>query len=88
MSREMVEALIAQGMGRREAYGKLSLYYQLLSEGKPRSEARKVLRPNRSTEYLHKLVQAAFREICDKGFMPEEVSDAFEECLDPEQTML
>lgn len=84
MDKSMVDALIAQGMSRKEAYDKMSYYYQSLAEGRSRSEARRALRSAGCIEYLNKLVRAAFRDICSKGFNPEEVVEAMMLYCNPE----
>lgn len=79
----MVEVLMAQGMSRNEAYQRIAVYYQMLSEGYDRVEARKALRSDNALSYLGKLVSAAIRGIIAKGFQPEEVEEAISEYYHP-----
>lgn len=83
MDNSMVEVLMAQGMSQNEAYQRIAVYYQMLSEGCSRVEARKALRSDNALSYLGKLVNAAIRGIINKGFQPEEVEEAINEYYHP-----
>ena len=79
----MVEVLLAQGLSKEEAYKRVSSYYQMLSEGCSRVEARQAFRTDASFSHLKILVSSAIRSIIDKGYQPEEVEDAIYEYYHP-----